>query len=274
MLKSIAIQLLVFPLFLTIVLASIHVTYPVDVTYSTVAKTSTQHGVPNILQSDLLGSVAPGQTVRLIIDRKSNTTFLWDSVELTIPDNWKKTGSKAVSDIEYYITVPQEAQTGVYTITLTASGDIQVLTPEVIALEIDVSNNLYHADVNSLYPVYIDTSNAIPFTVRTDSIAREDTRIILEGVPTNWVDAKKFTLMPGEERRSFFTMEPKSEGVYPAKFKVLNDEGTELASSDSQITVYPASLGAKLKVLNEGFSIVTVVLQPFYSLLSLIGSIF
>jgi len=267
-------QLLVLPLFLVIVSASIHVTFPFDATYSTVVVASTEHGEPNYLKSEYIGSIAPGQTLKLTIDRQSGTTFLWDNIEATIPTGWEQTVSKLVSTIEYDIKVPKEAAAGTYSVTLLASGDMQVLSPNSIILTMDVSNALFSIKADPFYAVYIDTSNSVPFSITSDSIAKETLTIAIAGIPSSWINSKNVVLSPREERRMFFTIEPKTEGLYPITFKATNEAGTDLVSADSTMVVYPASLKAKLTVLSEGFSIVNIVLQPLYSLLSLIGSLF
>jgi len=269
-------QLMVLPLFLVIVSASsyIHITSPFEATYGTVVVSSAGHGVPNYLQSENIGSIAPGQTLKLIIDRQSGMTFLWDNIEATIPPGWEETVSKQVSTIEYDIKVPKEATTGTYSVTLLVSGDMQVLSPNSIILTMDVSNALFSIKADPFYAVYIDTSNSVPFSITSDSIAKETLKIAVDGIPSSWINSKDVVLSPREERRMFFTIEPKTEGLYPIAFKATNEAGTDLVSADSTMVVYPASLKAKLTVLSEGFSIVNIVLQPLYSLLSLIGSVF
>jgi len=274
MLKQIIGQLVIFSLFLSIASASIHLTSPYDITYSQVEKVSSQHGEPNYLKSETLGSIAPGQTLRLVIDRHSGTAFFWDNIELTIMDGWKKTGSKQAEVFTYDVEIPKDAALGLYNVTIHASGDIQVVTPEVITLSLDVKNDVYSFTTEPSYSVYIDASNALPFSLKSDSIGSDLVRLSLEGIPADWLGSKDIILSPNEERRMFFLLDPKIEGTYPIKFKATSALGGAAGSADSELIVYPPSLKSKLVVLNEGFSIVTVVLQPFYSLLSLIGSIF
>jgi uncharacterized membrane protein len=268
-------QLLAFTLFLTIVSASsIHLIFPKDVTYSRIIVPSKVYGEPNYLGGNQLGNIAPGQKIILAIDRVTGTKFLWDNIDITAPEGWKKVGSKQVSTFNYEIDVPSDAAEGMYNITISARGDMQVLTPEIVSLIIDVDKEVYMFEIDPDYQVYIDASNSVPFTVRSESIATESVKLSIDGIPSSWVEEKRIVLAPGEKRKTFFVVNPKTEGVYPVQFKASLSSGEIVGSLDSQITVSPATLASKLRVLNEGFSIVTVILQPFYSLLSLIGSIF
>lgn len=273
MLKLALKQLVIFPLFLTIVFAGIHLTFPVDTTYDFVEKTSTQHGEPNYLAGNMIGSIAPGQTLKLVIDRKSGKTFYWDNLELTVPDGWKKTSSKDALFFTYETVVPRNAELGTYELTLSASGDIQVLTPEILTISVKVRDDVYSFKADSSYPVHIDTSNLVPFSIRSESLASDSIKLSLEGIPSDWMGAKEIILSPNEERKTFFLVDPQTEGVYPVSFRAVSTLGAAGGTAPSELVVYPASLKSKLEVLNEGFSIVTVVLQPFYSLLSLIGSL-
>jgi len=266
--------LVITPLFLAVASASIHLNSPKEVIYSDIYQISQSHGEPNILESEKLGDVAPGQTVYFVIERKSSTTFLWDNANIQIPDGWKKTGEVEPDAFLYDVAVPQNTKEGDYTITITTSGDLQVLTPNVIDLTVHVEEDAYFLAVDDFYSVYMDAFNLVPFTIKSDSIAQDPVSLSIEGIPANWVEKKEITISAGEEKRIFFLVDPKTEGVYPIKFKAITSQGGIGGTADSQITVYPASLSSKLKALGEGFSIVTPILQPFYSLLAIIGSLF
>jgi len=266
--------LVLLSLFTVVVSASIHMTFPKEVTYSDVAKVSSTHGEPNYLKDANLGSIAPGQTLDIVIDRSTGTAFFWDNLQIAVPDGWQHTGAKHPDYFNWQLIVPKDAALGMYNLTMYASGDIQVVTPEIIRLALDVRNDVYSFKVDSSYPVYIDSSNSVPFTVKSDSVAADVVRLSLDGVPSTWYGSKSVILSPNEGRRMFFLVEPKTEGSYDIAFKVSSSLGGAGGSADSKMVVYPASLKAKLTVLNEGFSIVTVVLQPIYSILSIIGSLF
>lgn len=271
MLKTLLAYGAIFSLFLTLASASIHVTHPVDNVYSTVVKTSDLSGEPNYLKTEKLGNIAPGQSFKLTVDRASGTIFSWDNLDLSVPEGWKKAGSKFASEFIYEITVPKEAA-GTYTLTLSASGDIKVMTPNVLSLTVDVRNDVYSFEILPEYEVFMDTSNAVQFSLKSDSLAYDTIHLSLEGVASEWVKDKSIEIAPNEERRTFFLVDPKNEGTYDVTFAVVSSLEGAAGSADSKLIVRPTSLKSKLTVLNEGFSIVTVVLQPFYSLLSLLGS--
>ena len=272
MLKTLLAYSVIFSLFLTLASASIHITYPKDVTYSEVAKISKQSGEPNYLKNEKLGNIAPGQSFRITIDRASGTIFFWDNLDLAVPEGWKKVGSKYASEFVYEVTVPKEAATGSYKIILSASGDIKVMTQNVLNLTIDVRNDVYSFNIAPKYDVFMDTSNSLPFSIKSDSLATDTVYLSLAGIASDWVASKSAVMAPNEERKSFFLVDPKNEGTYDITFNAVSSLEGAAGSADSKLVVQPTSLKSKLEVLNEGFSIVTVILQPFYSLLSLLGS--
>ncbi len=273
MLKTFLAYGVILSIFLTIVSASIHITYPQDVTYSEIAKASSQSGDPTYLKTEKLGNIAPGQTLRINIARTSGTMFFWDNLDVKVPEGWKKVGSKYASEFIYEITVPKETATGTYKIILSASGDIKVMTPNVLNLTIDVRNDVYSFKVMPQYDVFIDTSNAMPFSIKSDSLATDTVYLSLSGIASDWVASKSAVLAPNEEKKSLFLVDPKNEGSYDITFTAVSSLEGAAGSADSKLVVHPTSLTSKLRVLNEGFSIVTVILQPFYSLLSLLGSV-
>ena len=270
--KTLLAYSVIFSLFLTIASASIHITYPKDVTYSEVVKISKQSGEPNYLKNEKLGNIAPGQSFRITIDRASGTIFFWDNLDLTVPEGWKKVGSKYASEFVYEVTVPKETATGSYKIILSASGDIKVMTQNVLNLTIDVRNDVYSFNIMPKYDVFMDTSNSLPFSIKSDSLATDTVYLSLTGIASDWVASKSAVMAPNEERKAFFLVDPKNEGTYDITFNAVSSLEGAAGSADSKLVVQPTSLKSKLEVLNEGFSIVTVILQPFYSLLSLLGS--
>ena len=272
MLKTLLAYSVIFSLFLTLASASIHITYPKDVTYSEVVKVSKQSGEPNYLKNEKLGNIAPGQSFRIAIDRASGTIFFWDNLDLTVPEGWKKVGSKYASEFVYEVTVPKETATGSYKIMLSASGDIKVMTQNMLNLTIDVRNDVYSFNILPKYEVFMDTSNLLPFSIKSDSLATDTVYLSLSGIASDWVASKSAVMAPNEGRKSFFLMDPKNEGTYDITFNAVSGLEGAAGSADSKLVVHPTSLKSKLEVLNEGFSIVTVILQPFYSLLSLLGS--
>jgi uncharacterized membrane protein len=272
MLKTLLAYSVIFSLFLTIASASIHITYPKDVTYSEVVKISKQSGEPNYLKNEKLGNIAPGQSFRITIDRASGTIFFWDNLDLAVPEGWKKVGSKYASEFVYEVTVPKETATGSYKIILSASGDIKVMTQNTLNLTIDVRNDVYSFNILPKYDVFMDTSNSLPFSIKSDSLATDTVYLSLAGIASDWAASKSAVMAPNEERKSFFLVDPKNEGTYDITFNAVSSLEGAAGSADSKLVVQPTSLKSKLEVLNEGFSIVTVILQPFYSLLSLLGS--
>ena len=272
MLKTLLAYSVIFSLFLTLVSASIHITYPKDVTYSEVVKISKQSGEPNYLKNEKLGNIAPGQSFRITIDRASGTIFFWDNLDFAVPEGWKKVGSKYASEFVYEVTVPKETAIGTYKIILSTSGDIKVMTQNVLNLTIDVRNDVYSFKIMPQYDVFMDTSNSLPFSIKSDSLATDTVYLSLTGIASDWVASKSAVMAPNEERKAFFLVDPKNEGTYDITFNAVSSLEGAAGSADSKLVVQPTSLKSKLEVLNEGFSIVTVILQPFYSLLSLLGS--
>jgi hypothetical protein len=272
MLKTFLTYGIIFSLFLAIAAASIHMTYPKDVTYSDIAKASNQSGDPNYLKQEKLGNIAPGQSFRLVIDRYTERDFVWDNMDVAIPEGWKKVGSKSASEFIYEINVPKETAIGPYKIILSASVEIKVMTPNILNLTVDVRNDVYSFKVMPEYKVFMDTSNSVPFSVKSDSLATDIVYLSLGGIASDWVSSKSVVIAPNEERKALFLVDPKNEGTYDITFTAVSSLEGAAGSADSKLVVQPTSLKSKLKVLNEGFSIVTVILQPFYSLLSLLGS--
>jgi len=146
------------------------------------------------------------------------------------------------------------------------------MTQNALNLTIDVRNDVYSFNIMPKYDVFMDTSNSLPFSIKSDSLATDTVYLSLTGIASDWVASKSAVMAPNEERKAFFLVDPKNEGTYDITFNAVSSLEGAAGSADSKLVVHPTSLKSKLEVLNEGFSIVTVILQPFYSLLSLLGS--
>ena len=231
-----------------------------------------------------LGDIAPGQTLRIIIERTSASAkalpgeeFLWNFLEISAPEpGWtKQDSSLGPSMLAVSLTVPKEA-TGTKSFFITAvntEGARGLRTPEKVPLQMNIEADIFEYLVSEggTYYAYAGRLNDVKFKVRSKSIASDD--ILLEDMrqPSSWSRPKYVTVEPLADNEVSLFFEPDKEGLYDLDVKATRASNTEISDHFSaKLRVYP-TLESKFNACANGFSLTTIILQPIYSLMGLIA---
>lgn len=248
-------------LFCSVALASVNLIYP--------AQLQLEKGT----QAEL-GKISPGQTLKLIFDRQTGGNFLWDRIMLTPPAGWEKDDAplttRDVDSLTVFLRVAEDAA-GDYSFVATARNDLGLRSPEEVTFKINVTKNVYSYSFAEGYFVEAGKTSLIPLRVRSESIA-EDTLYFgkIAGLPAKWVTAEPLLIAPGAEKNTTISVTPIDEGFFRIDFAVSRNSSSIIDSAKAHLRVKP-TLQSKLRAYGEGFSLVPIILQPFYALLSLFG---
>jgi len=245
----------------------------------TAFSTTTLVSPNNVVLTDginFLGDVAPDQTIDLIFSRGTGVTgeqraIFWYYAELneavapsTIEGN----------EILLQVRIPTDNR-GAYSFSVTMKGsEVGLIEPETYDLRVNIKENVYDFTYTQNHTFYAAETENISVVIRSSSIA--DDNLIFEdteGIPSGWITRGTIEILALSSKSVNLGVTPLEEGYYEAKINVGRESGNIVDPISFNMRVYP-TLNSKLESFGEGFSIVPYILQPFYSLLSWLGSLF
>lgn len=241
--------------------------------------TTTLLNPKNVVLTDginLLGDVGPGQTVDLIFSRGTGVTgeqraifwYLAESSEIVTPSTIDG------DEIILQVKIPTDSR-GAYSFSVTMKGsEVGLIEPETYDLRVNIKENVYDFSYTQDYTLYAAETKYINITVNGSSIA-DDTFIFedTEGIPSGWITRGTIEIPALSKKNISLGVTPLEEGYYEAKINIGRESSSIVDPVSFNMRVYP-TLNSKLESFGEGFSIVPYILQPFYSLLSWLGSLF
>lgn len=230
-----------------------------------------------------LGNVAPGQTLNLIFSRSTGLTgetraIFWETAIATLPDGSNVNSNLQGAEISLTIKIPENTQEGDYIFSVMMTGtDLRIIVPETYKFKVNVKKDVYSFAYEVNQKVNAGEPTAIVVRV-TSSSSASDTFTITNtlGVPLGWF-SRQNVYVPyydgtGMQEPTDYTLTitPFEEGYYPATLTLGKASGAPSYTLNINFRVLP-TLKSKLKAYSEGFSLVPMILQPFYSLLSFFG---
>jgi hypothetical protein len=262
-------------LFMTVVFADISLLQPKTMLFDRVTQVSTSPDLPNVLQGAELGNIAPGQTLAMLFSTTSGGNYDWLQASIVPPQGWAKedavTLERDVHTLTAYLYVPADAAEGTYTFDVVASRGVEgIRTPERVSITLNVQNDVFEYGFPEGY-VAIAGKSELQFTVKSNSVGADTLKILgLEGLPEKYTIQTEAEIRPLEERTIILDIKPSDEGVYPITFRIGRTTSPVIDTVQTELRVKP-TLQSKLALFGEGFALVPIILQPFYSLLSLFG---
>lgn len=245
-------------------------------------------------QTTQIGKVAPGQEMTLILGRKLNSgPFKWGEAQVVEEESsyYNVPKDKELNEIippgtiqekgldeedQTYLALNLKApeETGSYEFDIRLKSLFSF--PATRKLSVQVKKDVYSFDVSEVTATAGEPSN-IPATVKSDSIAVEKFTYIPTTLPEDWVTGEKgkeetqVKVRAGENKHFTLPIKINQEGIYQASYKVTDSQG-RVAYKDLSTTIkVNPTLKSKLQGFKKGHSLTIPLLQPFYSLLSLLG---
>jgi hypothetical protein len=227
-----------------------------------------------------LGNVMPGQTLELIFSRSTGTTgqqraIFWETATATIPGKETVTSELRGAKLSLKIKIP-ETHSGKYAFSIKLEGiQLRIIQPEIMKFWVDVRPaSLYNIELSPEYHLNAGESNVVPVKIISSSVASDTLTLTdIEGMPLGWFNRQPVYLRYMSEREMTLDIAPFEEGAYSTTLHISRASNDVVNSEQTVFRVTP-TLKSKLKAYGEGIAIVPVILQPFYSLMALLGSVF
>jgi hypothetical protein len=223
-----------------------------------------------------LGRIAPGQTLELVFTRntgqngtESSASIFWEKA--TAPAELMPQTEITATDLTMSLKIPEDKRGNlIFNVTLEGI-EIGTIAPHTMTLKLQVTESVFSYSYEQRHYLYAGEPEQIPLTI-TSSSAGKDTLIFsdIEGIPSGWLSNSPAQIAPFEQKQIMLTVIPNEEGYFEAKINVGRTSSSLKDTNPLVLRVYP-TFQSKLRAFGEGFSIIPVLLQPLYSLLSMFG---
>ncbi len=220
-----------------------------------------------------LGKIAPGQQLKLVFSRETGPegnakAIFWEKI--LIPKQILLNESLEGDKIIAWVKIPLTMR-GNYTFNATAQGDLLYIIPETHQLTIDATENVYRFSCPKNFESKASQPITIPVEVKSNSIADDEIKLVgSENFPLKWAQFPATTIKAGETKKIMLKLNPSEEGNYKIILKIGRKSSNLINLINIHLKTRP-TIKSKLFSFQEGFSITPIIMQPFYSFLSLIG---
>ncbi len=241
-----------------------------------------------------IGQAAPGQEITLIFSRERHEgAFYWSKAtsnidgsgyysiprdkaleEILPPETIKENNLGNRTYLALKLRIPREGNTFKFNVTLLPrEGFGDSATRQ---LSVDIEKDVYDFKIQEKTELQAGKKGAIEGTIKSNSIAVEEFTFKPSKLPEEWLIRETgetevaVRVRPGETKQFTLPLQIDQEGQYEVTYSVRDTAKTHVGTYDVALRVKP-TFRSKLKGFTRGHSVTMPLLQPFYSLLSLLG---
>ncbi len=221
-----------------------------------------------------LGKISPGQELKLVFSRETGPngnkkTIFWEKA--VIPQQFLINETIEGNQITTWIKIPEQHPTGMLSFNVTLQNNILYIMPEQRQITMNVSKNLYSFSYPDSFSSKAGEKIEIPVEIISESIAEEKIRITDSiNFPLKWTHMPEIKFNGKGKKTAMLTVNPSEEGDYNIALKLETSTGEEAGIIKIHLRTTP-TISSKLKAFEEGFSVTPIIMQPFYSFLSLLS---
>jgi len=210
-------------------------------------------------QSVALGKMARGETVRLIVRKKSDSAVEWDSISVEqelLPKGWNFESSETDKTLIALISSPADAEISTQRIGFTVGNKSQPLFSETFYGSISVREKLLTVTVENLnQEALVGQTAQFKLIANNDSIA-EHKLLVKSDLPSYWFESRSITIPALSKEEVDLNVGALAYGQRQFRFTVSS------LQNDTSFQ-FPASLSVKPTLRAKFFS--GFIGLPFYS---------
>lgn len=209
------------------------------------------------------GQVAVGETLRVIVQKKSGLGFDWDTLGLEQPlsQGWGFKSVPSDKTLIAVITIPKTADEAIQKLSFFAESSDNAFSRETFSVFVSVRKSLLKASMDGLkQQAIVGKENSFPLLLNNESIAEHNV-LVESSLPDYWFSPIEITLKPGETKSVSLVVFPHNYGVKKFNFRVSSSLNDFEKSFGSELDVF-STLGGKLSSSIYGFPFFTPSLLP------------
>jgi hypothetical protein len=260
LLLSVCLLLLLFSAY-----ASVYVVEPVD-----------QKVLPGSSEVLSFGKVAKGETMRVVIKKKSDLSFDWSRLSVDsglLPAGWKVNSVEEDKSLIAEITIPKNAAVSTQQIKLVASNPAEPVLSETFYGSVSVQENLLFASIEELsQETTLGEVAKFNLVLNNDSIAGHAVEV-RSSLPSYWFSARTIELEPNQSGNFELEVVPYAYGEKNFQFEVVSLENGKTTRLQARLGVKP-TLSGMYRASFGGFPFFSPGMLPYYLLngfLALLG---
>jgi len=271
MIKQLMALVLFLGIFVSAGAASTYLSYPSELAFEETVFLDTEAHM-KIMEIKYLGMVSPGQIITLVFDRYAGGNFNWTEAIVDAPIwNTVEEIEASAHNITVELQVPTNTAEGKYNFRVNISNYLELRATESVGFQVEIKHDIYDFELPDETFANAGETTTLSMNIKSYSIAPETLTLgEFEGLPAEWSQKTELFVGPLEEKSTSFSIRPMQEGYYNLNFKLTRASSGVAETESFGLRVYP-TIKAKFQAFGEGFGLVPILLQPFYSLLSWLG---
>jgi len=227
-------------------------------------------------QEVFLGNIARGETLKLVVKKKSDLALEWNSLEVDtglLPQGWTVKTIEEDKSLIALVSLPKKAEASTQRIKVTAKNSSEPLFSEAFYASVLVNEKLLTASIESpSLETMLGEQPAFNLVLNNDSIAAHSVTIE-SSLPDYWFGRIETGLKPHETKALALTVQPYSYGEKDFSFTVSSEHDDTTLSFPVKLMVKPTLTGIYIVPI-AGFPFFSPGMLPFYiinSFLSILG---
>ncbi len=231
-----------------------------------------------------LGTIGPGQTVEILINRevtaggKFGSGGFYDlAYALNLPEGWTSKESKLYQDpLQVTVTAPRDAAEGNYTFRVTVEDERngEELGNVTFIVKMKITYDVMDFDVSPRY-VTVGPGQPARFAISlTNKGSTSDVFEVSSEGAKRWEFRRPVFLSAGESKIFYYEIAAGEEEVYQPTIRVVS-HSSDIISDEKNVTIFIRSgLVGDYKATNNGVPIFPIFETAMYAIAGLISNLF
>ena len=189
-----------------------------------------------------LGAIAEGETLELVLQRKSGFDFEWDRAlvdDSSLSEGWLSKSRATDKTLVVEVSLPRAAEESVQRIPVSLESDASPFSSESFSVSVTVKENLLNASMENLKQrAMVGEETKFKILLNNESIAKQSV-LVSSSLPDYWFEPVVLELEPKQTLETELSLVPQSYGLRQFSFKV-----------SSQLNGFQQDFAAELNVLS------------------------
>lgn len=212
------------------------------------------------------GKVARGETLNIVVKKKSGTGPEWDSLSVDmslLPQGWSSKTVETDKTLIAMISIPKNAATSTQRIKFTAANSSEQAFAESVYATVSVNESLLDASFENLgLDAIVGEAAKFVLVLNNDSIAKHSV-VVQSNLPDYWFSARAIELAPLETSVIELDVMPYYYGEKKFSFSVHSALNSKSFSFPARLSVKPTLAGMYRAGL-AGFPVFSPGMFPYY----------
>jgi hypothetical protein len=209
-----------------------------------------------------LGEIAPGETLKLVVQRKSGLGFEWDSLAVeNLPPGWSAGSVLTDKALVALVSLPRDALESIQVVSFTARSGSQPFSQERFSVRLTVKRSLLGASMEKLVQRAVVGGKAEFRLLLNNSSIAEQRVVVSSTLPEYWFEPIEIGVEPMQTIDINLAVYPRNYGKREFSFTVSSKLNSFKQSFPAELNVFSSLRGVFSSAL-FGFPFFSISLLP------------